>query len=252
MRRVLDVLPKVGSQEMSLASSPVLPVDLRERFSDPSPRSTSSHLPPQYEPFPPQHPSAYPPASQYIPLSGPPPPAFPIPQVQMTNATTSRLDPPPVPPRVSDTHLGPPPVPPRTYTAHLDPPPPRVQRGITMPIAGLPHDTHVAPGPYPSYASQAPSMSQSRSHSSVSGATQLEISTDRQRYRACIPHYPMMINSTNGGVNGVEDYEGDHDIFATHGDGLLAKGPPNHPAAGIQKNKKQGESCNSSKIISTH
>ena len=36
MRRVLDVLPKVGSQEMSLASSPVLPVNIREPFQNPA------------------------------------------------------------------------------------------------------------------------------------------------------------------------------------------------------------------------
>jgi hypothetical protein len=251
MRRVLDVLPEVGSLEMSLASSPVLPVDLRERFSDPSPRTTPSHLPPQYEPLPPQHPSAYPPTFQHIPVSGRPPPAFPIPQI--THAPTTRLDPQPMPPRGSNTHSGPPPVPPRAYSTHLDPPPPRVNRSITMPAPGLPHDTHVAPGPYLSYAPQAPSISQSRSHSGISGASQ--IPTDRQGYRACVPYYLIMIDLQSGGVNGVgDDYVEDwvdHDISGTQGGSPLAKGPPNPPVAGMQK-KKQGEPCNPSEIISMH
>jgi hypothetical protein len=196
MRRVLDVLPEV----------------------DPSPRTTPSHLPPQYEPLPPQHPSAYPPTFQHIPVSGRPPPAFPIPQI--THAPTTRLDPQPMPPRGSNTHSGPPPVPPRAYSTHLDPPPPRVNRSITMPAPGLPHDTHVAPGPYLSYAPQAPSISQSRSHSGISGASQ--IPTDRQGYRD----------------DYVEDWV-DHDISGTQGGSPLAKGPPNPPVAGMQK-KKQG------------
>jgi len=46
---------------------------------NPSPGTTSSHLPPQYQPLPPQnaYPLAYPLASQQIPVSSRPPPAFP-------------------------------------------------------------------------------------------------------------------------------------------------------------------------------
>jgi hypothetical protein len=134
-------------------------------------------------PLPYQHPSAYLPASQHIPVSVHPHLAFPVPQGPVTYA-----------------------------------PPSRVQRSVTMPIPDLPHRTQVAPGPYQSYALQAPIMSLSQSDSGMLGASQ--IPTDRQPY------------------HDDSDYEEDRDDSGTDSSDTLAKGPQ-PPLAGIQKTRSR-------------
>ncbi|KAI9443917.1 hypothetical protein H4582DRAFT_1917754 [Lactarius indigo] len=118
----------------------------------PNTRATSSPLPPQYEYSPPQHQSAYPPASQYISESARSHPAFPTHQVQ-THA----------PPNHSDL-------------------PPRAHRSVTMPIPELHNDTNVDPGLPPSYTLQAPSISHTQSYPGMSGAPQIPVDRHRHQY----------------------------------------------------------------------
>ncbi|KAH9005412.1 hypothetical protein EDB86DRAFT_2877916 [Lactarius hatsudake] len=117
-----------------------------------SPGTTSSPLLPQYEYSPPQHPSAYPLASQYISEPGRPHPAFPTHQVQ--------------------THVPP---------THTDLPS-RTHRSVTMPIPELHNNTHVAPGLHPGYALQAPSITHSQSHHGMLEAHHIPVDRHRNQY----------------------------------------------------------------------
>ncbi|KAI9452874.1 hypothetical protein BJY52DRAFT_891414 [Lactarius psammicola] len=117
----------------------------------PSPWITPPPLPPTCESLPSQPPYAHPPASQPIPVSICPFPAILMPQVQVTHAPTT----------------------------YLDPPQPR--RSVTMPIPGLRNDTQLSPGPYPSHTLQTSILSHSQSHPGMSGSTQTLIPADCQR-----------------------------------------------------------------------
>ena len=165
------VSPRVSNTH--LGPPPVSTRAHTTHLNPPSPRVSNTHLGP-----PPVTPRAH--TTHLNPPSPRVPNTHVLPSVS-PRAHTAHLNPPS--PRVSNTHLLPS-VSPRAHTTHLNPPSLRVHGGVITPLPGLPHDTQVSPGPS-SYASQAPSMSQPRSHSGTSGAAQ--IPTNRQRYRACVP-----------------------------------------------------------------